>query len=101
MINLLLYTYTHSQRLMYRSFNFHVKILQLSIPEGVSFEAMLCATVNAGHFFLQQPTHPTFHSLPSLTSKMSAVYSQDVNAPPLSHIDKGMVLFITYSFIFK
>ncbi|XP_054724576.1 KH domain-containing protein akap-1-like [Uloborus diversus] len=64
--------------------------LKLCLPEGVSFEAMLCATVNAGHFFLQQPTHPTFHSLPALTAQMTALYSQ-IETPALTHLAKGYV----------
>ncbi|KFM82761.1 A-kinase anchor protein 1, mitochondrial, partial [Stegodyphus mimosarum] len=51
---------------------------------------MLCATVNAGHFFLQQPTHPTFHSLLAMTQQMTAFYSE-TNTPTLNYLAKGYV----------
>lgn len=68
---------------------FYVILLQLRLPEGSSFDVMLSATVTAGHFFLQQPTHPTFHSLVGLTFQMSEMYNRDLTAPPLPHMEKG------------
>lgn len=68
---------------------YYVILLQLRLPEGTSFDVMLSATVTAGHFFLQQPTHPTFHSLVGLTFQMSEMYNRDLTAPPLPHMEKG------------
>jgi A-kinase anchor protein 1 len=46
--------------------------------------------VTAGHFFLQQPTHPTYPSLSRLDQCMSATYSQQ-NTPLLPQIHSGMI----------
>ncbi|XP_064460533.1 A-kinase anchor protein 1, mitochondrial-like isoform X1 [Ornithodoros turicata] len=56
--------------------------LQLNLPEGVTCDVVLTSMVTAGHFFLQQPTHPTYPSLARLDQCMLACYSQ-VNTPPL------------------
>lgn len=39
--------------------------------------------VDAGRFFVQQPTHPTFMSLSRLDQYMLAVYSQPAGVPNL------------------
>lgn len=77
---------------------FYIILLQLRLPEGSSFDVMLSATVTAGHFFLQQPTHPTFHSLVGLTFQMSEMYNRDLTAPPLPHMEKGKIVFALYIF---
>ncbi|KAG8188833.1 hypothetical protein JTE90_004645 [Oedothorax gibbosus] len=64
--------------------------LKLSLPEGGVFEALLCSTVNAGHFFLQQPTHPTFYQLPPLTNAMNALYGQ-TETPLLDEPTRGNI----------
>jgi A-kinase anchor protein 1 len=58
-------------------------VLQLSLPESVRCEAVLSAMVDAGHFFLQQPTHPSFASLERLDYYMLGIYSQTVGIPEL------------------
>lgn len=82
---------------------YYVTLLQLRLPEGTSFDVMLSATVTAGHFFLQQPTHPTFHSLVGLTFQMSEMYNRDLTAPPLPHMEKGKkkTCFLFYIIYFK
>ncbi|XP_074878173.1 A-kinase anchor protein 1, mitochondrial-like [Buteo buteo] len=48
----------------------------LFLPDGVSVEVVVANQVDAGHMFLQQHTHPTFHGLRSLDQQMYACYSQ-------------------------
>lgn len=49
---------------------------QLFLPDGVTVEVVVAHQVDAGHMFLQQHTHPTFHVLRSLDQQMFACYSQ-------------------------
>lgn len=55
---------------------------QLHLPEGVSCDVALTNIVNAGHIFLQQPTHPTFPSLSRLYQFMTATYTS-IETPPI------------------
>uniref|UniRef100_A0A915K429 K Homology domain-containing protein n=1 Tax=Romanomermis culicivorax TaxID=13658 RepID=A0A915K429_ROMCU len=55
----------------------------LNLPEGVSCEVTLSSMVDASHFFVQQPTHPTFPSLARLDQYLLAVYSQPAGVPGL------------------
>uniref|UniRef100_A0A8C6J3U0 Uncharacterized protein n=1 Tax=Melopsittacus undulatus TaxID=13146 RepID=A0A8C6J3U0_MELUD len=48
----------------------------LFLPEGVNVEVVMAHQVDAGHMFLQQHTHPTFHVLRSLDQQMCICYSQ-------------------------
>ncbi|NXX23106.1 AKAP1 protein, partial [Podargus strigoides] len=48
----------------------------LFLPDGVTVEVVVANQVNAGHMFLQQHTHPTFHVLRTLDQQMYACYSQ-------------------------
>ncbi|KAM5182546.1 A-kinase anchor protein 1, mitochondrial isoform 2-T3 [Mantella aurantiaca] len=48
----------------------------LSLPNNVSVEVVVVNVVNAGHMFVQQRTHPTFHALCGLDQHMSLCYSQ-------------------------
>ncbi|XP_051491645.1 A-kinase anchor protein 1, mitochondrial [Apus apus] len=48
----------------------------LFLPDGVTVEVVVANQVDAGHMFLQQHTHPTFHVLRSLDQQMYACYSQ-------------------------
>lgn len=50
---------------------------QLRIPNESICHVLLSATVTPGHFFLQQPTHPTYPQLEYMTSCMIATYSQE------------------------
>lgn len=46
------------------------------LPDGVTVEVIVVNQVNAGHLFVQQHTHPTFHVLRSLDQQMYLCYSQ-------------------------
>ncbi|XP_053563505.1 A-kinase anchor protein 1, mitochondrial isoform X2 [Bombina bombina] len=48
----------------------------LMLPNGVTVEVIVVNVVNAGHMFVQQHTHPTFHALRSLDQQMHLCYSQ-------------------------
>ncbi|XP_062448379.1 A-kinase anchor protein 1, mitochondrial [Rhea pennata] len=48
----------------------------LMLPDGVTVEVIVVNQVNAGHMFVQQHTHPTFHVLCSLDQQMYVCYSQ-------------------------
>nr|XP_009931304.1 PREDICTED: LOW QUALITY PROTEIN: A-kinase anchor protein 1, mitochondrial [Opisthocomus hoazin] len=48
----------------------------LFLPDGVTIEVVVANQVDAGHMFLQQHTHPTFHVLRSLDQQMCVCYSQ-------------------------
>ena len=56
---------------------------QLTLPEGMSCEACVVHAVDAGHVFVQQPTHPTFPSLTLLDQYMIRLYSQSNGIPEL------------------
>lgn len=58
-------------------------ISQLSLPEGVSVDVVVSSIVDAGHIFIQQPTHPSFPSLERLNQFMIACYMQDGLVPQL------------------
>lgn len=46
------------------------------LPDGVTVEVIVVNQVSAGHLFVQQHTHPTFHALRSLDQQMYLCYSQ-------------------------
>ncbi|XP_056412321.1 A-kinase anchor protein 1, mitochondrial [Hyla sarda] len=48
----------------------------LMLPDGVTVEVIVVNVVNAGHMFVQQHTHPTFHALRGLDQQMYLCYSQ-------------------------
>ncbi|KAJ0063859.1 hypothetical protein NL108_012547, partial [Boleophthalmus pectinirostris] len=48
----------------------------LLLPSGVSVEVIVVNIVSAGHVFVQQHTHPTYHALRSLDQQMFLCYSQ-------------------------
>lgn len=48
----------------------------LMLPDGVTVEVIVVNVVNAGHMFVQQHTHPTFHALCGLDQQMYHCYSQ-------------------------
>ncbi|NXF50770.1 AKAP1 protein, partial [Oceanites oceanicus] len=55
----------------------------LFLPDGVTVEVVVAHQVDAGHMFLQQHTHPTFHVLRSLDQQM---YTGEVE---LRYVDYG------------
>lgn len=66
--------------------------LQLRLPEGVTCDVVLTSMVTAGHFFLQQPTHPTYPSLSRLDQCMAVCYGQGLDIPPLPHpVEAGII----------
>lgn len=58
-------------------------ILQLTLPEGERCRVICSATIDVGHFFLQQPQHPTFNALQRLDYYMLGVYMQPAGVPDL------------------
>lgn len=50
--------------------------LQLQLVEGVNNDVILSSLVSPAHFFLQQPTHPTFPALNRLNACMNVCYSE-------------------------
>ncbi|XP_066520751.1 A kinase (PRKA) anchor protein 1b [Hoplias malabaricus] len=48
----------------------------LLLPNGVTVEVIVVNIVSAGHVFVQQHTHPTYHALRSLDQQMFLCYSQ-------------------------
>lgn len=58
-------------------FNFPVmSLLQLTLPELVGCEVSVSCGISPGHFFLQQPTHPSYSSLNQLDLYMLSLYSR-------------------------
>ncbi|ERE67279.1 A-kinase anchor protein 1 [Cricetulus griseus] len=53
-----------------------IEVPKLMLPDGVTVEVIVVNQVNAGHLFVQQHTHPTFHALRSLDQQMYLCYSQ-------------------------
>ncbi|XP_076453378.1 uncharacterized protein LOC143288608 [Babylonia areolata] len=67
------------------------EVMQLSLPEGVSIDVVVSAVVDAGHIFIQQPTHPTFPSLERLSHFMNVCYG-DPSAPSLPRpVEEGII----------
>ncbi|CAH0604715.1 unnamed protein product [Chrysodeixis includens] len=56
----------------------------LQLVESVNNDTIMTCLVSAGHFFLQQPLHPTFPSLHALHRLMAATY-QNPDVPSLPH----------------
>uniref|UniRef100_A0A8C4NGZ6 Tudor domain-containing protein n=1 Tax=Eptatretus burgeri TaxID=7764 RepID=A0A8C4NGZ6_EPTBU len=48
----------------------------LQLPLGVAVEVIVSSVVSAGHLFVQQHTHPSYHALPALDQTMAVCYSQ-------------------------
>ncbi|KAH7731394.1 Protein C56G2.1 a [Aphelenchoides avenae] len=63
--------------------NYRAEPAILSLPVGVPCEVYISAPVDAGHFFVQLPTHPSFSHLQRLDYYMLNVYSQVTGAPEL------------------
>ncbi|XP_026329502.1 A-kinase anchor protein 1, mitochondrial isoform X3 [Hyposmocoma kahamanoa] len=58
------------------------EFLQLQLVESVNNDTIMTCLVSAGHFFLQQPLHPTFPSLHVLHRLMATTY-QNPDVPSL------------------
>ncbi|CAG9537506.1 unnamed protein product [Cercopithifilaria johnstoni] len=57
--------------------------VQLTLPEDERCQVICSATIDVGHFFLQQPQHPTFNALQRLDYYMLGVYMQPAGVPDL------------------
>lgn len=55
----------------------------LQLVEGVNNDVLLSSLISAAHFFLQQPTHPSYQSLSALNVMMTNVYNSP-EAPALT-----------------
>lgn len=63
----------------------------LLLPSGVTVEVIVVNIVSAGHLFVQQHTHPTYHALRSLDQQMFLCYSQPGTPPLPSPVEVGVI----------
>ncbi|XP_051535797.1 A-kinase anchor protein 1, mitochondrial-like [Myxocyprinus asiaticus] len=63
----------------------------LLLPNGVTVEVIVVNIVSAGHVFVQQHTHPTYHALRSLDQQMFLCYSQPGTPTLPSPIEVGVI----------
>lgn len=69
-------------------------LFKLLLPNGVTVEVIVVNIVSAGHVFVQQHTHPTYHALRSLDQQMFLCYSQPgTPALPATAESKKLNLF--------
>ncbi|GMS88012.1 hypothetical protein PENTCL1PPCAC_10187, partial [Pristionchus entomophagus] len=57
----------------------------LTLPESVACEAAVAHLIDAGHLFIQQPTHPSYSSLALLDQYMIRLYSKSEGIPEVPH----------------
>nr|pir hypothetical protein C56G2.1 - Caenorhabditis elegans [Caenorhabditis elegans] len=55
----------------------------LTLPEDIKCEVAVSSIISASHFFIQQPTHPSFASLRHLDMYMGSLYGEQSNLPEL------------------
>ncbi|XP_041850504.1 A kinase (PRKA) anchor protein 1b [Melanotaenia boesemani] len=63
----------------------------LLLPSGVTVEVIVVNIVSAGHIFVQQHTHPTYHALRSLDQQMFLCYSQPGTPALPSPVEVGVI----------
>lgn len=63
----------------------------LLLPTGVAVEVIVVNIVSAGHVFVQQHTHPTYHALRSLDQQMFLCYSQPGTPALPSSAEVGVI----------
>lgn len=63
----------------------------LLLPSGVMVEVIMVNIVSAGHIFVQQHTHPTYHALRSLDQQMFLCYSQPGTPALPSPVEVGVI----------
>uniref|UniRef100_A0A4W5QCL7 A kinase (PRKA) anchor protein 1b n=1 Tax=Hucho hucho TaxID=62062 RepID=A0A4W5QCL7_9TELE len=63
----------------------------LLLPSGVTVEVIVVNIVSAGHLFVQQHTHPTYHALHSLDQQMFLCYSQPETPTLPSPAEVGVI----------
>lgn len=56
-------------------------MMELALPAGAMFEVYVSAPIDAGHFFVQLPTHPTFPSLRIVDDLMYRIYNHSLELP--------------------
>ncbi|XP_031627994.1 A-kinase anchor protein 1, mitochondrial [Contarinia nasturtii] len=64
--------------------------LQLNLIDGINNDVAVCAVINGGHLFLQQPLHPSYMSLNVLQNCMNQSYSS-FESPVLPNFSIGTV----------
>ncbi|GLH14573.1 Tudor and KH domain-containing protein homolog [Gryllus bimaculatus] len=65
--------------------------LRLPLVEGVTNDVTVSSLVTPAHFFLQQPTHPTFPALARLGACMDATYGE-MDTPAVPTVQAGIVV---------
>ncbi|PIC42053.1 hypothetical protein B9Z55_009254 [Caenorhabditis nigoni] len=55
----------------------------LTLPDDIKCEVAVSSIINVSHFFIQQPTHPSFASLRHLDMYMASLYGEQSNLPEL------------------
>uniref|UniRef100_A0A1I7U922 Tudor domain-containing protein n=1 Tax=Caenorhabditis tropicalis TaxID=1561998 RepID=A0A1I7U922_9PELO len=55
----------------------------LTLPEEIKCEVAVSSIISPSHFFIQQPTHPSFASLRHLDMYMGSLYGEQSNLPEL------------------
>ncbi|XP_039612605.1 A kinase (PRKA) anchor protein 1b [Polypterus senegalus] len=63
----------------------------LLLPDGVTVEVIVVNIITAGHMFVQQHTHPTYHALRSLDQQMFLCYSQPGIPTLPSPVEVGVI----------
>lgn len=66
----------------------------LTLPEDIKCEVAVSSIISASHFFIQQPTHPSFASLRHLDMYMGSLYGEQSNLPELPIPCQSMWIFI-------
>lgn len=67
-------------------------VARLNLPDAVKCEVVVSSLMEPGHFFVQQPTHPSFMALSRLDQYMLAVYNQHNGVPNLPRpIEEGVI----------
>ncbi|CAJ0575947.1 unnamed protein product, partial [Mesorhabditis spiculigera] len=65
----------------------------LTLPECVPTEVTVSAIVDPGHFFVQQPTHPSYNSMALLDRYMLQIYTREADIPsvPKEQVNSGVL----------
>lgn len=67
-------------------------VARLNLPDAIKCEVVVSSLMEPGHFFVQQPTHPSFMALSRLDQYMLAVYNQHNGVPNLPRpIEEGVI----------
>jgi len=66
---------------------------QISLAFGVPNDVILSSLVTAGHFFVQQPAHPSYPSLRRLDQVMATAYATE-SAPSIDNPNEGMIVAV-------